>query len=182
MADVTSAAAEKQRPGVPHGKKLSTKVDLTPMVDLGFLLITFFIMTTKLSEPKKMTVIMPKDDINSPTPIGESTSLTVIPYGNNKIFYYHGELPDALLKGNYGNTGYSLKNGIGDIIRKKQIALDKHPKFSKKDLMLIIMPEANSNCQNFVDLLDEVQINDVKHYALVDTNEKLIGALSDKLK
>ncbi len=182
MGEVSSSAAEKQRPGVPHAKKLSTKVDLTPMVDLGFLLITFFIMTTKLSEPKQMKVFMPKDDIDSATRVAESTSLTVIPYENNRIFYYHGELSIALANGNYGNTGYSLKNGIGDIIRSKQRTLDTHPKFSRGDLMLIIMPEANSNCQNFVDLLDEVKINDVKHYALVDTNEQLIASLSDKLK
>ena len=152
------------------------------MVDLGFLLITFFIMTTKLSEPKQMKVFMPKDDEAIPTPIAASTSLTVIPYANNKIFYYHGDIDDALLNGNYGNTDYALKNGIGDIIRMKQLVLEKHPKFSKKDLMLIIMPEAQSNCQNFVDLLDEVHINDVKHYALVDTNVQLIVSLAGKMK
>jgi len=182
MAEVTSSAAEKQRPGVPRSKKLSTRVDLTPMVDLGFLLITFFIMTTQLSEAKQMKVIMPKDSIDVPTIIGESTSLTVIPYGGNKIFYYHGQLSTALTRGTYGNTGYALKDGIGNIIRSKQQALDNHPNFSRKDLMLIIMPENNSNCQNFVDILDEVHINDVKHYALVDTNQEVIRSLAGKMK
>jgi len=181
MAEVTSSAAEKQRPGVARSKKLSTRVDLTPMVDLGFLLITFFIMTTQLSEAKQMKVIMPKDS-DIPNEVGETTSLTVIPYADNRIFYYHGELSSALNRGTYGNTGYALKDGIGNIIRLKQKALDNHPDFSRKDLMLIIMPEDNSNCQNFVDLLDEVHINDVKYYALVETNQELIRSLSDKMK
>src|SRR5688500_7053911 len=105
MAEVTSSAVEKQRPGVPHAKKLSTRVDLTPMVYLGFLLITFFIMTTKLSEAKQMVVVMPKDSFKDPTTSGESATLTVIPYANNMIFYYHGELESALSNGAYGNTG-----------------------------------------------------------------------------
>ena len=181
MAEINSASAEKQRAGVQHAKKLSTKVDLTPMVDLGFLLITFFIMTTKLSEPKEMNVYMP-DENGPPTRYAESTSLTVIPYANNKIFYFHGKLSDALLNGQYGNTGYSVKNGIGDVIRMKQNMLERDPEFNRKDLKLIIMPEDNSNCQNFVDLLDEVFINDVKHYALVATPKELIASISDKLK
>jgi len=168
MAEINSNAGHnRQKGGLRRGKKLSTKVDLTPMVDLGFLLITFFVFTSAISKPKAMDLIMPAGDKHD-TDYGESATLTIIPIANNKVFYYHGDLTRALTKELYGTTTFSISNGIGDVIRQKQITLPKNPKFTKDDLMLIIKPAADASYQNVVNALDEVLINNLHHYAFVD--------------
>ena len=167
MAEINSNAGNnRQRGGVRRSKKLSTKVDLTPMVDLGFLLITFFIFTTAMSRPTAMKIYLPKEGGEMPT--GQSTALTVIPIANNKIFYYHGGLADALKNNLSGITSFSVGNGIGEIIRQKEIALNHNPKHTAEDLMLIIKPSAEASYKNVVAALDEVLINRLKHYAFVD--------------
>ena len=168
MAEISSNAGHnRQKGGVRRSKKLSTKVDLTPMVDLGFLLITFFVFTTSMSKPKKMDLFLPagKEKINQ---LGESTALTIIPVSNNRVFYYHGSLEMAMKNNQYGTTYFAGKNSIGDIIRFKQAALAKNPTLKKEDLMLIIKPAVDASYQNVVNALDEVLINALDHYAFVD--------------
>lgn len=171
MAEITSNTADKrQKGGVRRSKKLSTKVDLTPMVDLGFLLITFFVFTSAISKPNKIDIFLPAGNITN-MPLGESAALTIIPVSNNKVFYYHGALDKALETNLYGTTTFALKNGIGDIIRLKQKMLALHPPLKKEDLMLIIKPTPNATYQNVVDIVDEVEINQLKHHAFVDLND-----------
>jgi biopolymer transport protein ExbD len=171
MAEI-STATTGDKPGVRRSKKLSTRVDLTPMVDLGFLLITFFIFTTTMSEPAAADLFMPDDSkVDRPTTVGNSAALTVLPAPGNKVFYYHGEMTDALKTGAFGITSYSVKDGIGQVIRDKQVAMDRSMPGSRKDLTLMIKPHSGSNYQNVVDMLDEVQINGLKHYALMDITE-----------
>lgn len=172
MAEIQSQTGDNRRKGaVRRSKKLSTKVDLTPMVDLGFLLITFFILTTTWGEAKSMKFIMPKGD-DQTMPVALSTALTVIPIGNDKIFYYHGEPAATLSPGAYGTSNYNIDSGIGDVIRKKQARLNITPRFNAKDLMLVIKPADESSYKNMVDVMDEVLINQVTRYAVVDLSEE----------
>lgn len=174
MAEITTISSEKKA-GVRRSKKLSTRVDLTPMVDLGFLLITFFIFTTTLSLPKSMKVVMPAGGPDMP--VGNSSALTIIPVADNKIFYYHGELTEALSNKLYGTSSYSFADGIGSVIRQKQAALDRSG-IGRNELMLIIKPGGSSRFGNTVDILDEVLINEVRHYSLTEltSEEKQILA------
>jgi biopolymer transport protein ExbD len=180
MAEInTSAGENRHKKSLRQQKKLSTKVDLTPMVDLGFLLITFFIVTTTWSKPKVAKLYLPEE--GSSTEVGDKAVLTILAGKDNKIFYYQGNLLDALHDGLFGITDYSFKNGIGEIIRQKQLAMDKNYKGGRKELTILIKPSADASYQNVIELLDETIINVVLKYALVDIAEDDKKLLKEKM-
>ena len=157
--DTSGGGGHKKGPGVKKGKKLSTRVDLTPMVDLGFLLITFFIFTTTMSQPTAMRLYLPKDTDKpeEQNKAKESGALTLLLGKNDVVYYYEGILaPDA------SNFKTSSFKEIRDIIIRKKKSTDP------KDLVLVIKPDEESTYKNTVDMLDEMTINDIKVYALVD--------------
>ena len=154
--EVKSDSGHKKGPGVKKAKKASTRVDLTPMVDLGFLLITFFIFTTTMSQPTSMNLAMPKDtdkpdEINK---VKESGSLTLMLGKGNVIYYYFGNDPATMQ-----TTGYK------DL---RKIILDKKKSTPADDLFIIIKPDKDASYKNAVDVLDEMSINDIGRYAMVD--------------
>lgn len=165
MAEI-NMATKTGGAGVCRSKKRSTRVDLTPMVDLGFLLITFFIFTTSMSEPVASKLNMPADGSHTYSP--ESGSLTAILLDNNKVFYYHGKLDDAIQKKAYNTTNFDVANGVGQVIRQKKLNLNNPKPNGAKDLVLMIKPLEESAYRDVVGILDEVMINDVKTYALMD--------------
>ena len=178
MAEInTTAASGGNQKTNAHQKIKSTKVDLTPMVDLGFLLITFFIVTTTMQEQRSMKFFLPADGI--PTNIPKSTALTIVPMDNNQVYYFHGDLNDAIQSNAFGVTGFSLDKGIGQLIRDKKKVLKALGK--EKDLMVLIYPDKLSSYKNVVDLLDEMLINDVHHYCLT-SNEPTIAALNAAIR
>jgi biopolymer transport protein ExbD len=117
MAEITTGNSKK---GKHFGKlnKKNTRVDLTAMVDLGFLLITFFVFTTTMSTATAMNLNMPNDkDSTAFDPICKSCVLTVILGKNNTIYYYEGQDNDAVYKTtNYAATG--LRHILVDKKRK----------------------------------------------------------------
>lgn len=156
MAEMEVKESSKKGPGVKKSKKQSTRVDLTPMVDLGFLLITFFIFTTTVSQPTSMNLNMPKDtkDRDLDTKVKESGSLTLLLGKQNVIYYYYGSDPATMQ-----TTGY--KNVRDIILKKKQST-------PSTDLFIIIKPDKDATYKNAVDILDEMDINDIPRYAMVD--------------
>jgi biopolymer transport protein ExbD len=172
MADVQLTSGTSK-----HGrKKLSTRVDLTPMVDLGFLLITFFILTTTWTQVRAMRFYTPADGPEGDN-VARSKVLTIIPGINNKVFYYHAQLEDALKGGTSGHSSYNEQTGIGELIREKKAMMEKAKKGSSQDLVCIITPTANASYKNMVDALDEMLINDVKHYTVTPQNNAQLDAL-----
>ena len=146
--------------------KKSTRIDLTPMVDLGFLLITFFVFTTTLSTPTVMNLNMPYDKVKPDDWICESCVLTVLLTKNNLIGYYEGF---AGVANKIKETSFG-KEGIRNIILQKR-KLVNAAKGTPDDFVLIIKPGNESTFQNFVDIVDEVAINNVKHYYTSETEK-----------
>jgi len=172
MSELHLPQAAGRKAGFSWQKNHFLHIDMTPMVDLGFLLIAFFIYTARLSEPVVTTLRMPDDTsiTTEPNNLSESLALTLLLDANDRIFYYHGKMNDAIAKKLIQKTSFSLTGGIGSIIREKQEAIDKSKKFpeGRKGLMLLIKPTGAASYKNLVDALDEALINDVKKYAIVE--------------
>jgi len=142
-------------------KKMSTKIDLTPMVDLGFLLVTFFMLTTTFSKPQTMEINLPVKDqevnIEDEPGVKASKSLTIIMSEDNKLFWYIGLTTEPI-------EGPLETNYTADGIRK--VLLEKNATI--QDLVVLIKPADKSIYKNVVDILDEMNISNIKRYALVE--------------
>jgi len=164
MADIQTNTAKKIK-GVKRLIKKSTRVDLTPMVDLGFLLITFFVFTSAMSKPKVIDLVNPIDSIQS-TDICESCVLTMILDKDNTIDYYEG-MPEnnPAVK----QTSFTVE-GLRRVLLQKRAAV-KNVKGTADDMVVIIKPMDGSLYKNFVDMLDETAINGIKHYFIDEVND-----------
>ena len=182
MAQIEDTADVRKGRSFSHNKKQVIRIDMTPMVDLGFLLITFFVFTTTMSTPKATDLFMPKDDISPPQALPTSLALSLLLDDNNKVFYYNGDFKEAVSANKIFETNYSTYEGIGKIIRQKQKAIDASGKFAdgRKGLMLLIKPTSRSVYKNVIDALDEAVINDVRKYAIVEPADEEIGYIKAK--
>jgi biopolymer transport protein ExbD len=189
-------SGHKKGPGVKKAKKLSTRVDMTPMVDLGFLLITFFIFTATMKSPTTMDLNMPKEtDKKDETKIKQSGALTIMLGKDDHVYYYEGELlPDG---SNFKSTNF--KDIRDEIIKKRKDVIKTHVHDDKcqdlrdkakahgdknwetadldRDFVVVIKPTPDASYKNTVDILDEMTINAVKRFAMVkisDTEQQLV--------
>lgn len=147
------------------GKKVSTKVDMTPMVDLAFLLITFFMLTTTFSKPKAMEVNMPDKTKDDKTMKVKESLTTVLVLGeDDQLAYYTGfENPEVHL------TDYSDQGLRKMLIDKRRIVRAQEP---GKEPIFIIKAMKTSKYKNMVDVLDEMAITRNTTYAIVDITDK----------
>ena len=94
MAEVNTGDDGGGKKGKKRPKKGSTKIDMTPMVDLAFLLLTFFILATTLSKPKTMEIVYPKkpDPKEKPMPVNFRLANTILlGEKDDQVFYYPGK-------------------------------------------------------------------------------------------
>ena len=170
MAEISTG--EGKGNGKNRSKKMSTKVDMTPMVDLAFLLITFFMLTTTFSKKFTMQVTMPdKNKENITQKVKPSKSITVILGEKDRIYWYDDPKNVELRQ-----TDYSEK-GIRSVLTKKQETIDS--------LIVVIKPMTTSKYKNIVDVMDEINITKTPISAIVDItpeDEKLVKDYEEKFK
>ena len=168
MAELNTGGGDSKGKKV-RSKKQDAGVDLTAMVDLAFLLITFFMLTTSLSKPQSMNLAMPDKTPEDQPPveltISEDRTLTILLGEKNKMVWYYGLAKEPI----EGPTvvGYG-KNGIRkELLSKIKSVVAKYGD-PKKGLIVLVKASKKSTYRNLVDILDEMAIVDVPTYAIVN--------------
>lgn len=169
MAELNTGDGGGGKGGKVRSKKQNAKVDLTAMVDLAFLLITFFMLTTTLSKPQSMSLGLPDKDekVENDTKVDENRTMTVLLGENGKLVRYVGILATPVAGGAPKDFSYG-KDGIRkELISRKKLVLD-YTGNKDKGMIVIIKPSKKSNYKNLVDILDEMAIVGVPTYAIVN--------------
>lgn len=148
-----------------NGKRVSTRVDLTAMVDLGFLLITFFMLASTLAKPTTMQILRP-DATGDPSEYPQSKTATLLIGTGDQLYTY--SLPDEISSMSdviIDSIGYSA-NGLRKYIQRRQAEVQA--KWGNQDMLLVLIkPLPGANYKHVVDVLDEMLINDVKRYTIM---------------
>ncbi|MFD0792799.1 ExbD/TolR family protein [Mucilaginibacter litoreus] len=151
-----------------RSKKAALKVDLTAMVDLAFLLITFFMLTTTLSKPKAMNLAMP---VGSSNAVPQSRTMTICLGKNNQAVWYLGELKKPVIGATITNYSKSGLRRVMAQMRKKVLQT------TGKSMIVVIKPAETSVYENLVNTLDEMNINGIDQYAIANIDKADIEML-----
>ena len=211
MAEISDSGGGGHDKGKKRAKKSSTRVDMTPMVDLAFLLLTFFVLTSTFSKPKVMSLAYPAKmdkpvDVNAPKLNNGITFLL----SKDKIFYYTGEFysadrpgkdgPTKLTETNFSASGlrkvladlnsYVLlrKEGMVKKVKAKQMADTTYTreleqlKGKPEALKVLVKTDDKALCKNFIDLIDEVKIAEIGVIAPVPMLPAELKLLETQLK
>lgn len=192
MGEVADTGGGGKKKGKVRAKKQSTKIDMTPMVDLAFLLLTFFILTTTLAEQKTLDIILPSNEkVEDPPKI--NNAITVILSGDDKIFYYEGELKTEtkLIESNFKDIRNVIAGKNQSVIIPYKKYLEEHPKADfvndtvakaekkkiqsdKNGVFVIIKYDSLAKYRNTIDIIDEMEVCAVPsgRYAIVKDLEK----------
>ncbi|MBK7311989.1 MAG: biopolymer transporter ExbD [Bacteroidia bacterium] len=196
MAEIQEGGGGGHKGGKKRAKKQSTRIDMTPMVDLAFLLLTFFVLTATFSKPKSMELTFP-----APPPIDKKqdevkNGITFLLSKDDRIFYYEGELKTAddpvkgpktvLTELNFSRE--SLRKYLLDKnkemqdkilvlktkFEKNQMAdttykrLVREVKADQKSYTYLIKTDDKATFKNVIDVIDELNYNAVGKYVMVD--------------
>ncbi|NVO20650.1 MAG: biopolymer transporter ExbD [Bacteroidetes bacterium] len=193
MAEISQDSGSHKKGGKKRSKKIPSRVDMTPMVDLGFLLITFFMLATSMIKPQTMEIAMPsnkKVDEDQQTVAKASQAITLVLGKNNAVFYYYGKSEGAkVLKTTYAADGlrkmlleknFDVAKQVEDLKQEKVKTKMSEEIYQKrltelrnnKNAPIVrIMATDDANYKNLVDALDEMNICSISRYAIVDLDD-----------
>lgn len=194
-------SAEVQESGGKRGKskqkKISVRVDFTPMVDMNMLLITFFMLCTTLNIPQTMEISMPSNDKDitedQQSMVKASQAITLLLGGDNKLYYYEGE-PNYKDYSSLKQTSYAASGMRDVLLHKNAVAVNKVRALKQQKLDLVITEDEfkkqvseiksakdtptviikatdDASYENLVDVLDEMQICNIGKYVITDIAE-----------
>lgn len=176
MAELDTSSGGGKKGGKVRTKKQATKVDLTAMVDLAFLLITFFMLTTSLSKPAAMEIAKPDKDAKDENrlELRESQTMTILLGKNDKIAWYMGEA---------GKSAPTIE-GFNDIRSSLLKNKEQVKKSTGRDIVIIIKPTDGSTYKNFVDIMDEIAITktNISAPAVDDDPKHILDSERDFMK
>ena len=165
MAELNQDSGKQGKGGKVRSKKNGGKVDLTAMVDLAFLLITFFMLTTSLNKPQAMDVAMPdknvETDKQTDVDVDEHRSVTLVLGSDDKLIWYQGDVKKPL----QGPTVIDYdKEGLRAVLMKMKQVVPQQT--GGKDMIVVIRPSEKSVTRNIIDALDEMKIVDIQRYMI----------------
>jgi len=210
MAEIQEGGGGGHKGGKKRAKKQSTRIDMTPMVDLAFLLLTFFVLTATFSKPKSMELTFPAPPDPTQKQDAVKNGITLLLTKDDRIFYYEGEFRDkADDKGpktevselSFSQDGknslhkYLLEKNkkMQDQIRalkeqfeKKQMAdttykrMVRQRKADKESYTYLIKTDDKATYKNVIDVIDELNINVVGKYVMVDIMKPELDMINEK--
>ena len=170
MAELNTGGNEGKGGKKVRSKKMNPAVDLTAMVDLAFLLITFFMLTTSLSKPQSMDLTMPDKEKTTDVPkqeAKESKTMTILIGKDRKLKYYMGMFNDPYQGIGPTDTTYG-KDGIRAVILKKMAELKAKGFVEKDGIVVLIKATEDATYKDMIDILDEMAISKVDIYSIQD--------------
>jgi biopolymer transport protein ExbD len=210
MAEIADSGGGGHKGGKKRAKKQSTRIDMTPMVDLAFLLLTFFVLTATFSKPKSMELTFPAPPPPDQKPDEVKKGITILLTKDDRIFYYEGQFrAEADDKGpkttiselSFSQTGnQSLhkflldKNkemqdqikGLTKQFENKQLAdttykrMVRQRKADKESYTYLIKTDDKATYKNVIDVIDELNINVVGKYVMVDIMKPEMDLIIEK--
>ena len=203
MADIQVQEKTKGKKK-PKLKKQMTHIDFTPMVDLGFLLITFFMLTTSMAKPQTMEISVPTNKVatqDQQNVVKASQAVTILIGDEDRVYYYFGAeengVPPLLVESNYSKDGLrmTLMQRNADVMnevntlrarwKNKELNDDEFKeqartaRDSKTAPNVLIKATDESSYKNLVDVLDEMQICNIARYTIVDIDDYDLGLIEN---
>lgn len=178
MAEVSSeGGGGKPKSGKPRQKKMSLKIDMTPMVDLAFLLLTFFMLTTAFNEPQAMEIPNPHKEVKHPVNVEDVLNVILAP--GDRLYYYKGADKDQAQEASFSASD---QNYVGNILVKARDLNFKNRAGSDSTrfrFTVLIKPAEGSRYKNLVDIFDELNTANIRSYSLFDPSRDELGMIKE---